>query len=237
MRLVCLVATVATLGLAAPTSAQDQIDATGFFAGVDAGGVFRSGGSRTTDGGESRNGVVSGVRFSEAFAIGGHLGYRLNSQWSAFVSYDHVSGDVTWQTDFPFVPRAHFKTNATSNIFLGNLDYSHALADSTNFTIGAGAGISVNSLSNADEKSLVFGHYATLDGQTTVSPAVRALVGIEQQIAPQVAIGLNASISYLGGFETGSAREYVGLGRQVINPYRLSNVWGAAVTASLKARF
>lgn len=237
MRSICLAAAVAMLGSTVPAIAQDQAGTGGFFADVNAGGVFRSGTSSTTNGGESRTGVVSGVRFSEAFAIGGHLGYRLNPEWSAFVSYDHVSGDANWDVDFQLAGTSNFKANAASNIFLGNVAYSHALDTATSLTIGAGAGVSVNALGRAEESHVIHGHYATVDAQTIVSPAVRASIGIAHRIAPQVSLGLNASISYLGAFESGSARDYPGLGRQVIGPYRLSDVSGAAITASLKASF
>lgn len=237
MRSACFVAAFALIALAAPASAQDWSEG-GFFVGVDTGIAFRSGTTRTTDGGAGGAGIGSGVRFSEAFAIGGQLGYRLSPEWSAYLSYDHVSGDVSWRADFPDGSASEFNGKAASNIFLGNVAYSHAFAEATRLTLGLGAGVAVNSLNKVAEIEPGVGPYAWVDAHTAVSPSARISIGVEHQLSSQVSIGLGASISYIGNFATGNVRDFGGPGgREAINPYTISDVWGAAVTASLKASF
>ena len=211
-----------------------------FFAGLDMSGGLASGSSSTTDGGAAfaGGGVVGNVRFDGTVGIGGHVGYRFDPSWSAFVSYEHIRGGVSWDASFPlYGVTSDFDGDATSNVVLGNLAYDWALSDTTTIGANAGLGLSINSLSGIVETDRGTGLFLSdVEDHTHLSPAARLGVGLQHKIAPNVVLGLNAAVSYVGGFETGDTRSG-NLGVTAITPYKIDDVWRGSLGASLKVAF
>src|SRR5690554_2854137 len=101
----------------------------GLFGGLDLSGGVASGSSGTTNGGNpvAGGGIVENVEFGNTVGIGGHVGYRFDPAWSAFLSYQHVRGDVSWDAVFPlFGVTSNFDGTAISNVVLANLAYDFA---------------------------------------------------------------------------------------------------------------
>jgi hypothetical protein len=87
------------------------------------------------------------------------------------------------------------------------------------------------------ERDLRTGFFgAELADHTRISPAARIGAGIQHKIASNAALGLNASVSYTGGFETGTTRSG-NLGITPITPYRIDDVWRASLSASARFEF
>ncbi len=212
----------------------------GFFAGIDLAGVAASGSSKTTNGGApwAGGGVVDNVKFGSTLGIGGHAGYRFNSALSGFLSYQHISGDVSWEAKFPLIGAAsEFKGNAISNIVLGNIGYDFPMSDTTSIQTSAGVGLSFNTLSGVVETDVGTGLFLSdLTDRTRVSPTARIGAGIEHRLAPNAVLGLNASVSYTGGFETGDTRTG-NLGVTPIMPYKIDDVWRTSLSASMRLEF
>jgi hypothetical protein len=225
-------------GSLVPVSAQAE-DA-GFFAGLDLSGEMASGSSRTTDGGAAwaGGGVVGNIKFENTAGIGGHAGYRFSPVFSGFVSYKYIRGDVSWDAAFPmFGVASGFKGAAISNVIMGNIASDFALSDATSIRVSAGAGLSFNALSNVLERDLRTGFFgAELADRTRISPAAQIGAGIQHKIAPNAVLGLNASVSYTGDFETGTTRSG-NLGITPITPYRIDDVWRASLSASARFEF
>jgi hypothetical protein len=221
-----------------PVSA--RAEDTGFFAGLDWSAGMASGSSKTTNGGApwAGGGVVSNVKFGGTIGIGGHAGYRFNPALSGFISYQHVRGDVSWDATFPlFGVSSDFKGTAISNVIMGNLAYDFALSDTTSIRTSVGIGLSFNSLSNVVERDVATGLFlADVADRTRTSPAAQIGAGIQHRIAPHAVLGLNASVSYTGGFETGDTRSG-NLGVTPITPYKIDDVWRTNLTASLRFAF
>lgn len=200
----------------------------GFFAGLDLSGGMASGSSKTTDGGASwaGGGVVDNVKFGNAAGIGGHAGYRFAPALSGFISYQYIRGDVSWDAAFLMLGVASdFKGAAISNVIMGNLAYDFALSDTTSIRASAGVGLSFNSLSNVVETDLGTGLFLSdVADHTRISPAARISAGIQHKIAANAVLGLDASVSYMGGFETGNTRSG-NLGVTPITPYKIDDVW------------
>jgi len=215
-------------------------DDAGFFAGFDFSGGAAVGSSSTKDGGASwaGGGVVNNVKFSGTASVGGHAGYRFDQALSGFISYQYIRGDVGWDAAFPlFGVASNFKGAATSNVILGNLAYDFALSDTTSLRASAGVGLSFNSLSNVTETDVGTGLYlANLADRTRTSPAAQIGAGIQHRIAPQAVLGLNASVSYTGGFETGTTRSG-NLGVTPITSYKIDDVWRTQLSASIRFQF
>jgi len=238
MRLRALLsATIATtVFLSASAQAQDG----GFFAGLDVSGGLAFGSSSTRNGGAAfaGGGIVNDVKFGDTLGIGGHIGYRFDTSRSAFISYQYIRGDVSWGADFPAAGAASgFNGNAISNVVMGNLAYDWALSDATSIRISAGLGVSINALSGVVETDRPTGLFlADVAGHTRINPAAQIGAGIRQRIAPNATLGLDAAISYTGGFETGDTRSG-NLGVTSITPYKIDDVWRASLQASLRFDF
>lgn len=213
---------------------------TGFFAGLDLSGGTAFGSSKATDGGAPWAGgsVVDNIRFGNTAGIGAHAGYRFDPALSGFISYRHVRGDVGWRATFPMIGAASdFNGTVISNIIMGHLAYDFALSDATSIRTSAGIGLSLNSLSKVVETQLGSGLFlADVADHTQISPAARISAGIQHRFAPNAMVGLDASVSYTGNFETGSTRSG-NLGITPIVPYKIDDVWRTSLSASLRFEF
>ena len=231
-----IAATVVAAFIPAPALADD----TGFFAGLDLSGGAAFGSSGTTDGGApwAGGGVVGNVKFHGAVGIGGEIGYRFDPALSAFVSYRHSQGGVNWDVDFPaFGIVSGFEGTAASDAVMANLGYDFALSGDTTLRASAGVGLSFNTLSDVVEKDGASGLFlADIAGHTHVSPAAQLGAGIRHRLAPSAILGLDAALSYNGGFATGTTRSG-NLGVTPINPYGIDDVWRANIGASLRFEF
>lgn len=212
----------------------------GAFGGVDVLGGVASGSSSTIDGGAPSvgGGIVGDVELGPTMGLRGHLGYRFDSSWSAFVSYQHIAGDVNWTADFPvFGVSSAFNGTAASDAILGNIAYDLRLSDTTVFRAAAGLGVSFNTLSDVIETDAPTGAFlARLAAHTTIAPTAQVEAGIEHAVTSNTTLGLGASLAYVGGFETGNTR-HGNLGTTAINPYRIDDVWRANIAASIRVRF
>lgn len=229
-----LLPTIATtLLLPAAVLAQDS----GFFAGLDVSGGWAFGSSDTTNGGAAfaGGGVVDNVRLGETVGVGGHIGYRLDPALSAFVSYQHVRGDVSWDAAFPlFGVTSDFKGDAISHMIMGNLAYDWTLSDATSIRASAGLGVSINSLSGVVETDRGTGVFlADVANRSRTGPTAQIGAGIQRKITTHVVLGLNAAVSYTGSFETGDSRSG-NLGVTPITPYEIDDVWRASLGASIR---
>ena len=232
-----LVSAAATL-LLAPVSA--FADEAGFFAGLDAAGGIAFGSSDTTDGGAAfaGGGVVENVKLGRVAGIGGHAGYRFDSPLSAFVSYQYLRGDVSWDARYPlFGIASNFEGTAVSHVLMGNLAYDFALSDATSLRTTAGLGLSFNTLSSVVEADAGTGLFlADLAEKTKVSPAAQVGAGIQHKLTDSITWGLSTSVSYSGSFETGTTRNG-NLGVTPINPYKIDDVWRVNLGTSIRFRF
>ena len=212
----------------------------GPFGGFDLIGGVASGSSSTTDGGApfAGGGIVDDVTMGPTAGLRGQIGYRFDPSWSAFVSYQHIEGDVSWIADFPAIGASStFDGTATSDAILGNIAYDLPLSDATVVKAVAGLGISFNTLSDVMESDAASGTFlARPAGHTTIAPIVQVETGIQNTITPNATLGLGVSLAYAGGFETGNTR-HGNLGWTAINPYRIGDVWRANAGVSLRVRF
>ncbi|MFT4121287.1 outer membrane beta-barrel protein [Bradyrhizobium sp.] len=222
----------------APASALAQ--GAGFFVGLDASAGMAFGSSSTTNGGApwAGGGVVNNVKFGETAGIGGHAGYRFDPALSAYVSYQYVRGDVSWDATFPmFGVASDFKGTAVSHVVMGNLAYEFALSDRTSIRTSAGLGLSFNSLSSVMETDVGTGLFlADVADHTRLSPAAQIGAGLQHRIAPKAMLSLNTSVSYTGSFETGNTRSG-NLGITPITPYKIDDVWRASLSGSIRLEF
>lgn len=213
---------------------------TDFFVGFDLSGETASGSPGTTDGGAPWAGgsVISNIKFENTAGIGGHAGYRFGPALSGFVSYQYIRGNVSWDAAFPrFSVASSFKGAAISNVIMGNIAADFALSDTTSLRASAGVGLSFNTLSNVVERVFWTEEFlADLADRTRIGPAARIGAGIQHKIAANAVVGLNASVSYTGGFETGSTRSG-NLGITPIRPFRIDDVWRASLGASVRVEF
>jgi hypothetical protein len=211
-----------------------------FFAGLDVSGAWASGSSNTTNGGAdfAGGGVVGNVKFDNTVGIGGHVGYRFDSALSTFISYQHVRGDVSWDANFPLLGvSSGFDGNATSHLILGNLAYDWALSDATSIRTSVGLGLSLNSLSGVVETDIGTGLFLSdVTDHTRKSAAAQIGFGIQHRIASNIALGLNAAVSYTGGFGTGDTRSG-NLGITSITPYQIDDVWRTSLGTSIEFEF
>jgi hypothetical protein len=212
----------------------------GFFAGPDVFGGMAFGSSSTTNGGApaAGGGVASDVKFGETWGIGGHVGYRFDPAISAFVSYRHSRGDIGWNAVFPvYGISSRYEGSAISNAILGNVAYEFPLSAATTIKTTAGLGITFNTLSGVVETNKPTGEFlADLADHTRVSAIAQVGLGLRHRIAQNVVMGLDGSIAYAGGFETGNTRSG-NLGITAINPFGIDDVWRANLSASLSVEF
>ncbi len=231
---------ISIVAAAALAPASALADDTGFFADLGLSGGTAFGSSGTTDGGApwAGGGVVGNVRFRGTAGIGGEIGYRFDPALSASVSYRHSQGDVRWDADFPLAGVAsQFEGTAASDAVMANLAYDFALSGDTILRASLGVGLSFNTLSDmveTDEASGLF--LADVAEHTRASPAARLGAGIRHRLTPSAVLGLDAALSYSGGFATGDTRSG-NLGVTPINPYEIEDVWRADLGASLRLEF
>ncbi len=215
-----------------PASAQE----TGPFAGLDISGGVAGGSSDTTNGGAFGTGVVGDVEFGETVGIGGHIGYRYTPEFSVSLSYRHIRGDIGWIADYS-VSKSKFEGTATSDVILLGANYDLRLSHATTASFGAAAGLSFNSFRDIVEMTAdtrIFG--AVVEDHTKLAPAAQIGAGIRHTIAPNVAVSLDATLAYTGGFETGNTRSG-NLGVTLITPYGVKDVWRAKLGASIRFAF
>jgi hypothetical protein len=233
-----LSALVFAVGLLTPLTA--FADDAGFFAASDISGGVARGSSSTTDGGApvAGGGVVENVEFGETAGIGVQVGYRFRSPLSAYISYRYTRGDVSWDANFPlFAVVSAFDGTAISHEVMANIAYDFAISDATSLRTSAGLGLSFNELSDMVEKDVATGIFLSdLADHTETSPAARIGAGIQHRFGENIVLGLNVSVAYSGGFETGDTRSG-NLGVTSITPYKIDDVWRADLGASMRFRF
>jgi Outer membrane protein beta-barrel domain len=234
-----VLASVVSAAFPATAMAEEQ----DFFVGVDVFGDAAFGTSSTKDGGGNPplfngDGVVNNVRFGETIGIGGHIGYRFDPSWSAFISYQHIRGDVRWDATYPsWGVSSRFDGDATSDAIMGNVAYERPLSDATAVSVKSGLGVTFNRLSGLVETDKATGQFvANVAARTKISPIAQIGAGFRHNITSSTILGLDASIAYAGGFETGNTRSG-NLGVTSINPYKIDNVWRANLGASVKFQF
>jgi hypothetical protein len=212
----------------------------GFFAGLDVSGGTAFGYSSTTNGGApvARGGVVGDVKFGQTWGIGGHVGYRFDPAISAFVSYQHIRGDVGWNAVFPlYGVSSRFDGSAISNAILGNVAYEFPLSAATTIRTTAGVGVGFNTLSGVVETNKPTGEFlADLADHTRTDIIAQVGLGLRHRIAQNVVVGLDGSIAYVGGFETGNTRSG-NQGITGISPYGIDDVWRANLSGSIRFEF
>jgi hypothetical protein len=212
----------------------------GFFAGVDVLTGKAYGSSDTKDGGApfAGGGVVDEVKFKRTTGLGGHVGYRFDSAWSVFVSYQHSRGDVSWNADFPMLGVASsYKGKATSHIVMGNVAYDLALSKATALRLSGGVGVAYNKLADVEEHNRPGGEYLSeLAEETKRNWAAQVGVGLRHRVTTNTELGLDLLATYTGGFETGDSR-FGNLGETEIKPYRIDDVWRADLNASVRYTF
>jgi len=237
MRLPSLVlACLALTGLPTAAPAQER----GPFAGLDVSVGATDGSSSTTDGGApfAGGGVVEDVDFGATTAIGGHLGYRFSPATSIFLSYQHLEGDVGWRVDFPLVDSSSkYDGSAVSDAVMANVAYERPLSDRVAVRATAGAGVTFNKLSDVVETDVDRGVFlADVATSTRQGAVARVGAGLRYRVTPRVALGLDASIAYFGGFETGDTRSG-NLGITDIVPYEIDDVWRTSLGVSIGYEF
>jgi len=212
----------------------------GFFAGLDVFAGTAEGSSSTVDGGApfAGGGVVGNVRLGKTAGAGGHVGYRLGTATSAFLSYQHIEGDIDWKVNFPmFGVSSAYEGSATSDAIMGNLAYEFPLSEATSVRASAGLGVTFNALSGVVETDRATGIFlANVASHRKVGPAAQIGAGIRYKVTPSVALGLEALLAYSGKFETGKTRSG-NLGITDINPYEIKDVWRANLGASISFEF
>ncbi|MGB7483354.1 MAG: hypothetical protein WA909_06750 [Castellaniella sp.] len=216
-----------------PAVAQDS----GFFAGLDASAGMAHGSSGTKNGGGfGGGGVVKRVRFGTTAGIGAHAGYRFDRHLSGFLSYQHVRGDVSWDAHFSQLGQTtNFSGTAISNAVLLNMAYDWLPSDTTTIRGTVGIGATFNKLSGITEK-FEGAFVAEVENHTRTSPIVQIGASIQHHLTPKTTLGLNAAVSYTGGFKTGPTRTG-NLGKTDINPYEIDDVWRAGLGVSVQTRF
>lgn len=194
---------------------------------------MRDGGAALTGGG-----IVGNVKFGETAGIGGHIGYRLDPALSVSISYQHTRGDIGWDANFPlFGVASSFEGSAASDAVLGNVVYNLILSDMSAVRATAGLGVAFNSLSGVIETDKATGLFVSyVTDHTRVSPMAQIGGGIQYKITANAVLGLDASIAYTGGFETGNTRSG-NLGITGINPYKIDDVWRTNLSASIRFEF
>lgn len=227
------------ISIALPVSA--FAEEPGFFAGVDVSGGAAWGSSSTKDGGApfSNGGVVRDVKFGGTVGIGGHIGYQFNPAWSAFISYQHTRGNISWDADFPqfFNETSLFAGKAISDAIMANIAYKFHLSDATSIQTSAGLGVTFNTLSGVVETDKGTGLFVSDVANHTTSSAIAQLgAGVRHKITPNWVLGLDVTVAYIGGFETGNTR-FGNLGTTDIVPYKIDNVWRTNLVASMQYRF
>lgn len=233
-------APIFTLGAALLMPGAAQAAESGFFGGLDVMGGIAGGASDTRDGGApfAGGGIVENLEFGETIGLGGHFGYRFESSFSTFLSYQHARGSIGWDAVFPLISAASsYQGDALSNTVMVNVGYDWALTEATFIGASAGVGLSVNTLSGVVETDRPSGLFLSdVKDHSRVSPAAQVALSVQHTFASGLELGLNAAVSYTGGFDTGDTR--VGnLGITAINPYRIDDVWRAGLGASLRYRF
>ena len=221
-------------------------DETGFFAGIDVHGGTAHGHSSTKNGGGNpttntpgAGGIVKSVKFKGTTGIGAHVGYRFNESLSTFISYQHIRGKLGWDASYPIFwgVSSSFDGTATSNILMGNIAYEWPLTELTSVRASAGLGVAYNSLSNITEIDKATGTFVSkVANHREISPAAQIGAGLRHKISSNIVLGLDALVSYTGGFETGATRSG-NLGVTRINAYEIDDVWRASLGASMTFNF
>lgn len=228
-------AVVISSTFSAPAFAGDS----GVIAGIDVSGGTAHGSSDTTNGGGfGGGGVVANVKFGHIVDLGGYVGYRFGTAWSAFLSYQHIRGDIQWDANFPpGLGSTHFSGTAESNVLMANLSYAYPLSDATDFDVSGGLGVSFNKLADVVETVHGTGEFVSdVHSDTRASQSARIAAGIRHKLSPNMVFGLEASLAYAGKFRTGDTR-FGNLGVTSINPYEIDSVWRTSLTASLTYTF
>lgn len=228
-----MLAMAAAAALSMAASAQEP----GFFVGLDTSvGIAQGSSSTKNGGGFGGGGVVENIKFGTTTGIGVHAGYKFDHHLSGFLSYQHVQGDIDWDARFPqFAQTTNFSGTATSNAILVNVAYDWLPSDTTTIRATAGVGATFNKLSGVTER--FEGTFVSdVEDHTETSPIAQIGASIQHYVTPKTALGLNATVSYTGGFKTGATRSG-NLGRTEINPYEIDSVWRASLGVSLQTRF
>ncbi|MFT4158788.1 MAG: outer membrane beta-barrel protein [Shinella sp.] len=212
-----------------------------FFAGLDVLGGFAFGSSSTTNGGAGF-GTVDEVRFGGAIGGGAHIGYRLDPDFSVSLGYQHIRSNIRWSADFLVNPpfsagTSDFKGTASSDAILGSVAYDMPLSEATTLRGTAGLGLTFNTLSGVTETDRGTGSFVSdVAGHTKIGPVAQVGAGVRHRIAPNAVLGLDALVSYAGGFETGNTR-FGNLGTTSINSYEIDRVLRVNLGASIRFAF
>lgn len=225
---------------AAACLAASSAAAEGFFAGLDISGGTAFGKADGKDGGAPWAGgsEVTGLRFGPAIGVGGYAGYRINSAFALSASYQHLRGSIGWEAEFPrFGVTSIYAGTAATDLILGHASYHIPLGNRSAVELKAGAGLAINTLSSVAETDKGTGIFlADVENGSRTNAAGQLGVGLSHHFTSKVALGLSATASYVGGFETGDSRSG-NLGVTPIVPYRIDDVWRINLGGTLRVRF
>lgn len=211
-----------------------------FIAGLAVSGGLNYGSSNTKNGGAAfaGGGIVRNLTFDGVAGLGGYVGVRLRPSLSAFISYQHLRGGVSWDAEFPAIGVASsFRGFAHSNIVMGNLGYDWTLSDRTMLRARGGLGLAMNAFAGLVETDRATGQFlAEVASSPSLSPAAEIGAGIAHRFTRNAEFSLNAAVGYVGGFRTGDTRTG-NLGVTAITPYEVDHVWRVSLGASVRYLF
>ncbi|WP_318912990.1 hypothetical protein [Shinella zoogloeoides] len=111
------------------------------------------------------------------------------------------------------------------------------LSEATTLRGTAGLGLTFNTLSGVTETDRGTGSFVSdVADHTKIGPVAQVGAGVWHRITPKAVLGLDALVSYAGGFETGNTR-FGNLGTTPINPYEIDRVLRVNLGASIRFAF
>jgi hypothetical protein len=212
-----------------------------FYVGLVQGRVQPLKGPRksTEEAGLFSNGRLRGIRLSGGDLSGFRLGTRLSRRVRVDVSYDRVSGKMSWMTDFPDAPPAGtFDADFDSDVVLLNAYRSFGdFCGGGRLYAGGGLGASWNRLGLTRESYPAFGvDYARVHPGFKTNLAARLAGGAEWRLSKRLFLSVDFSALRLGDFSSAETRRVIFPPEetQSIGAYRLKETWVGATTLGLR---
>jgi opacity protein-like surface antigen len=172
------------------------------------------------------------------YTLGIKAGWLHSDYWRFDLAYQHLGGDMDWQTRFPGVPvDGIFAADFESNVILVNAYLSLKSFGKFKPYAGVGIGAAFNELDSISEAAVGIPVFAFPEDNTTTEFAYRFMLGGNYSLTDAWKLDFELSMMNIGDFSSGNSRTFLGGAQQPIGKYKFEDTWIGSATIGIQYHF
>ncbi len=211
-----------------------------FYAELFAGKSWE-GSSAPDNGTDSAGGIYNGssraIELDDGDLYGARLGWALSPAWRFDLSYEELTSDLEWITDYPGCCTSGFTSEVESRVLLLSAYYTFLQQGLFRPYAGVGVGVARNRLDDIRETWDDLGQGADVVSGENTNFAWRLVIGTIVPLTEALQLNLELSALNTGDAESGSSRWLSDVDRNPIGKYQFEDLVYTTATAGIRYRF